>query len=62
MTGDKALLSQFEEKDGPHITFGDDNKGFTMGYGNLNVENVIIKEISLVGGYEAQSTWHKSVY
>ena len=50
MTGDKALISQFEEKVGPQITFGDDNKGFTMGYGNLNVGNVIIKEISLVGG------------
>ena len=50
MTGNKALLSQFEEKVGPHITFGDDNKGFTMGYGNLNVGNVIIKEISLAGG------------
>ena len=31
MTGDKALLSQFEEKAGPQITFGDNNKGFTMG-------------------------------
>ena len=35
--GDKAMLSQFIEKDDLHITFGDDNKGFTMGYGNLNV-------------------------
>ena len=50
MTGDKALISQFEDKDGPQITFGDDIKGFTVGYDNLNVGNVIIKEISLVGG------------
>ena len=32
MTGDKAL-SQSEEKVGPQITFGDNSKGFTMGYG-----------------------------
>ena len=50
MTGDKALLSQFEEKAGPQITFGDNIKGFTMGYGNLDVGNVVIKDISLVGG------------
>ena len=50
MIGDKAMLSQFEEKASPQITFEDDDKGFTMGYGNLNVGNVIIKEISLVGG------------
>ena len=50
MTGDKAMLSQFEEKVGPQITFGDNNKGFTIGYGNLDVDNVVIKDISLVGG------------
>lgn len=31
MTGDKILLSHFEEKVGPIVTFGDNNKGFTMG-------------------------------
>ena len=50
MIGDKALLSHFVEKVDRQITFGDGNKGFTIGYGNLNVENVIIMEISLVGG------------
>ena len=50
MIGDKALLSQFEDKVGPQITFGDNNKGFTMGYSNLDVGNVVIKDISLVGG------------
>ena len=50
MTGDKTLLSQFEEKAGPQITFGDKIKCFTMGYGNLYVGNVVIKDISLVGG------------
>ena len=50
MTGDKALLSQFKEKVGPQIAFGDNNKGFTMGDGNLDVGNVVIKDISLAGG------------
>ena len=47
MTGDKALLLHFDQKVGPQITLGDDNKGFTMGYGTLEVENFIIREISL---------------
>ncbi|KAL8099537.1 hypothetical protein AgCh_031976 [Apium graveolens] len=31
MTCDMALLSKFEEMAGPLVTFGDNNKGFTMG-------------------------------
>ena len=58
MTGDKALLSQFEEKAGPQITFGDDIKGFTMGYGNLGFGNVIIKRNLSCWWSEAQSTKH----
>ena len=48
MTGDKALLSHFEEKAGPVITFGDDSKGYTVGYGKLEARNVIIENIALV--------------
>ena len=48
MTGDKALLSQFEEKVGPKSTFGDDSQGFSMGYGNLNVGNVHNERKSLL--------------
>ena len=50
MTGDMALLSHFEEKAVPLVTFGDDNIGTTMGYGNLEVGNVIIEDIALVDG------------
>ena len=57
MTGDKALLSQFEEKVSPQITFGDNKKGFTMVYGNLDVRNVVIKDISS-WRFEAQSLKH----
>ena len=42
MTGDRALLSNLVEKAGPWVTFGDDSKGFTKGYGNLEIGNVVI--------------------
>ena len=35
MTGDKALLSNLVEKAGPWVTFGDDSKAFTKGYGSI---------------------------
>ena len=50
MTGDKALLSNLVEKDDPWVTFGDDNKDFTKGYGSLEIDNVVIENISLVDG------------
>ena len=50
MTGDRALLTNVVEKVGPVVTFGDDSKGFTTGYGNLEIGNVIIENISLVDG------------
>ena len=50
MTGDKTLLSQFVEKAGPVVTFGDNSKGFTMGYGNLTCGNVVIEMVALVEG------------
>ncbi|KAL8154997.1 hypothetical protein AgCh_000386 [Apium graveolens] len=51
MTGDKALLSQFEEKVGPLVTFGG-NKGFTIGYGKIVSENIVIDDVALVAGLE----------
>ena len=50
MTGDSTLLTEFKERAGPSITFGDDSKGFTMGYGLIAKENVIIEEVALVDG------------
>ena len=35
MTGDKTLLSEFEEKAGPTVSYGDGNIGQTLGYGNI---------------------------
>ena len=50
MTGDMALLSQFGEKAGLLVTFGDNNKGFTMGYGKITSGNVVIDDVALVDG------------
>ena len=44
------MLSNVVEKAGPIVTFGDDIKGFTTGYGNLEIGNVIIENISIVEG------------
>ena len=50
MTGDIALLSNLVEKVGHWVTFGDDSKGFTKGYGSSEIGNVVIENISLVYG------------
>ncbi|KAL8131230.1 hypothetical protein AgCh_007230 [Apium graveolens] len=50
MTGDSILLTEFKERAGPSITFGDYNKGCTMGYGLISKDNVIIEEVALVDG------------
>ena len=41
LTGDIALLSNVVEKAGLVVTFGDNSKGLTQGYGSLLVRNVI---------------------
>ncbi|KAL8110197.1 hypothetical protein AgCh_026059 [Apium graveolens] len=50
MTRNKALLSDFVEKAGPGVSYGDGNIGKTLGYGNINLENVIIEKVALVSG------------
>ncbi|KAL8089122.1 hypothetical protein AgCh_038775 [Apium graveolens] len=50
MTGDSTLLTEFKERAGPNITFGDDSKGYTVGYGLISKDNVIIEEVALVDG------------
>ena len=44
------MLTKFEERAGPSITFGDDSKLYTMGYGLISKENVIIDSVALVDG------------
>ena len=50
MTGNKSLLSEFEEKAGTMVSYGDDNVGKTLGYGIIIIGNVIISNIALVDG------------
>ena len=50
MTGDSTLLTEFKERADPSITFGDDSKGYTVGYGLISKDNVIIEEVALVDG------------
>ena len=50
MTGDPTLLTKYVEKAGPSITFGDDIKGYTLGYGLIPNKDVIIEDVSLVDG------------
>ena len=50
MTGSKFLLSEFEKKVVPTMSYGDGNKGQTLGYENIIIENVIIKDVALVEG------------
>ena len=54
MTGSKSLLIDVVMRTGPVVVFGDDSKDFTTGYGTLKVENVIIKDISLVEEFKSQ--------
>ena len=50
MTGNKSLLSEFEEKAGPVVPYGYGNLGQTLGYGNIEIGNVIIEKVALVSG------------
>ena len=50
MTGDRSLLSNMVEKVGPVVTFVDNSKGLTQGYGSLEAGNVIIDNVYVVQG------------
>ena len=52
MTGDRALLSNVVEKDGPVVTFGDNSKGLTQGYGSIQAEKVIIENVLVMQGLQ----------
>ncbi|KAL8108479.1 hypothetical protein AgCh_024798 [Apium graveolens] len=68
MTGNKALLSDFVEKAGPGISYGDGNIGKTLGYGKINLRNVIIETVALISGLkhnlasiEESWNWHNKL-
>ena len=48
----RSLLSIVVEKAGQVVTFGDNIKGLTQGYGSLQAGNVIIDNVSVVQGLQ----------
>lgn len=50
MTRKKSPLTNFMKKTAPTVSFGDDNKWYTLGYGSIVLENVIIENVALVAG------------
>ncbi|KAL8147047.1 hypothetical protein AgCh_004678 [Apium graveolens] len=49
-TGTKSMLSEYEEKVGPMVSYGNRNVGKILGYGNIIIGNIIISNIALVDG------------
>ncbi|KAL8108673.1 hypothetical protein AgCh_024946 [Apium graveolens] len=52
MPGYKSLLSEFEDKAGPSVSYGDVNVVKILGYGKMKVGNVIIENVALVTGFK----------
>src|SRR5947208_12170709 len=50
MTWDKSLLRDYVKMKGPIISFGDNSKGFTLGYGTVASGNVSFDDVALVEG------------
>lgn len=48
MARNKALLLDFVEKAGPGVSYRDGSIGKTLGYGKINIGNVIIESVALV--------------
>ena len=52
MTGFKSLLDDYVKKDGPVVTYGDNSKGQTKGYGSIICNFVKFKNVSYVKGLQ----------
>ena len=50
MTGDKSLLKDYVKMKGPIISFGDNSKGFALGYGTVVSGNISFEDVALVEG------------
>ncbi|XP_019154262.1 PREDICTED: uncharacterized protein LOC109150732 [Ipomoea nil] len=50
MTGDKTMLSNFKEVDGPKVIFGGENNGKTRGKGDIIKQGITIQDVSYVDG------------
>lgn len=51
-TGFKCLLDDFFRKNGPKVTYGDDNKGKTKGFGMIKCKSIEFKNVSYVKGHK----------
>ena len=52
MTGTRSLLEDIREVTGPSVTFADNSKGRTVGYGKYKVGRIIIEDIAIVEGLQ----------
>ena len=43
-------MSDFKEKDGPEVIFGDNNSGKTRGYGAIGNKSITVKKVAYVEG------------
>ncbi|KAJ9552796.1 hypothetical protein OSB04_016841 [Centaurea solstitialis] len=50
MTGNKSLLLNYVSEKGPSVTFGDDAKGITKGYGTLSNGIITFNKVAYVEG------------
>ncbi|KAJ9557332.1 hypothetical protein OSB04_011946 [Centaurea solstitialis] len=50
MTGNKSLLINYVSENGPSVTFGDNVRGTTKGYGTLTIGSTTINKVAYVEG------------
>ncbi|KAI3665552.1 hypothetical protein L6452_44179 [Arctium lappa] len=50
MTGNKSLLLNFVKEKGPTVTFGDNSRGSTKGYGTLSNGSITFTKVAYVEG------------
>ncbi|KAI3666975.1 hypothetical protein L6452_42016 [Arctium lappa] len=50
MTGNKSLLVDFVPTKGPSVTFGDNSRGSTKGYGTLSNDSITFNKVAYVEG------------
>ena len=52
MTGNRSLLEDIREGVGPTVSFADNSKGRTVGYGKYKIGRIIIEDVALVEGLQ----------
>ena len=52
MTGNRSLLEEIREGAGPTVSFADNSKVRTVGYGKYKIGRIIIEDIAIVEGLQ----------